>query len=133
MLTNKQERIHIEGDLTVEHLMPQRWIANWPLPDDSKGMDMMEMLEADPQDPRLAATRRRNSALQTFGNLTIITQPLNSSVSNSAWSVKKPALLNSSLLPINLCLVAIDEWNEESIEARGKSLLDHAVRIWPRL
>jgi hypothetical protein len=81
---------------------------------------------------RAAASRRRDSALQTFGNLTIISQPLNSSVSNSAWSEKKPALLHSSLLPINSMLSPIEKWDEDAIEARGRELLSHAMMLWPR-
>lgn len=132
-LTSKHENVQVTGDLTVEHLMPQQWIEFWPLPDGSTGMSDVDQLLADQHDPRFIATRLRDAAVQTFGNLTIITQPLNSSVSNSAWSVKKPALLQSSLLPINSMLSSVDSWNEDSIEKRGKTLLAHALKIWPRV
>ena len=131
-LTSRHEEISIEGDLTVEHLMPQKWIPNWPLADGSKGMDFGELLLANAEDSRAVATRRRNSVIQTFGNLTIITQPLNSSVSNSAWAGKKPELMKSSLLPINSQLAAVDEWTEDAIDARGKRLFQQARIIWQR-
>ncbi|MEP6671816.1 MAG: DUF262 domain-containing HNH endonuclease family protein [Chthoniobacter sp.] len=133
LMNSRHEDITIEGFLTVEHLMPQKWIANWPLPDGSKGMEWLDQELADKGDPRLAATRLRDSLIQTFGNLTIITQPLNSSVSNSAWSVKKPELMKSSLLPINSQLAGLEDWNEEAIQARGKGLLVQALRLWPRV
>jgi uncharacterized protein with ParB-like and HNH nuclease domain len=132
LLTTKHEEITIESSLTVEHLMPQNWITHWPLADGSKGMERLDQMLADEGDPGLAETRLRNSRIQTFGNLTIITQPLNSSISNSAWHVKKPELMKSSLLPINSQLSGLETWNEEAIQARGRSLLARALRVWPR-
>ena len=78
--TNKQEHITIDGPLTVEHLMPQTWHDHWPLPDGSKGLGWKELVDAPPDNPTVVAQRARDRAVQTFGNLTILTQPLNSSV-----------------------------------------------------
>lgn len=77
----KTEALTIEGPLTVEHLLPQQWITNWRLPDGSTGLQFPEFFAVDASDPRRIATTRRNAALQTFGNLTLLTQALNSSVS----------------------------------------------------
>ena len=66
-----------------------------------------------------------------MGNLTLLTQSLNSSVSNSAWANKKEAMLDASLLPITQRLRRYEAWNEESIEQRGKELLEEALKIWP--
>jgi uncharacterized protein with ParB-like and HNH nuclease domain len=126
------ERINVETTLTVEHILPQSWIENWALPDGTKGMDFLELFNASPDDNRAKLTKRRNDILQTFGNLTIISQPLNSTVSNSNWTIKKPAILNASLLPINQQLQNYDIWGEVSIEARSKELLNKAIRIWSR-
>src|SRR3989338_4665408 len=134
-LSNKHEIISIDGPLSVEHILPQGWIDNWPLPDGSKGMIHQELWNAQPGDSRAEATNRRNSLLQTFGNLTILTQPLNSSFSNSAWDIKKPALLRSSLLPINQLLHDVNTWDEQAIENRSKRLFEKALEIWqyPRI
>jgi uncharacterized protein with ParB-like and HNH nuclease domain len=131
-LTSMMEDLTIEGQLTVEHIMPQQWIENWPLPDGTVGMSMTDLWEAGPDDPRAAATRRRNAAVQTLGNLTILTQPLNSAESNSAWTVKKPALLRNSLLPINQQLHDVEAWDEAVVEVRGQDLFRRALRLWPR-
>lgn len=130
-LTSKNEEITIDGSLSVEHLLPQNWIDNWPLAGGSRGMTWAEMAAADPSDPRVAATRARNAAIQTIGNLTVLTQALNSSVSNGAWVTKRPELMKSSLLPINQQLHAYETWDEEAIQARGTVLFAKAVRIWP--
>lgn len=129
--TNKTEELAIDSELTVEHIMPQNWLANWQLPDGSTGMKWQELVDAGPDDSRAIATRDRERAIHTIGNLTVLTQALNSSISNGPWREKKPALLQSSLLPINLQLGAFDQWDEQSISQRGQSLLERALRIWP--
>lgn len=132
MLTGKQESLQIESALTVEHLMPQHWIPHWPLQDGSTGMNDSELLSAYDDDPRKVATETRTRAIQTFGNLTIITQPLNSAVSNGPWNEKQPALLQYSLLPINSVLASCEVWDESAILNRSRALLALALKIWPR-
>lgn len=130
-LNNKMEDFPITGPLTVEHIMPQGWLAQWPLSDGSKGMGYQELWDADEGDPRAEATRKRNTIIQTLGNLTILSQPLNSSVSNSHWEKKKPELLLNSLLPINQSLHLINVWDESAIEKRANELFQRALKIWP--
>jgi hypothetical protein len=131
-LGGKMEHIPIESALTVEHVMPQHWVEHWPLPDGSAGMATKELWSANEADPRAIATRRRNAALQTIGNLTILTQPLNSAVSNSPWIDKKPELLRHSLLPINQYFHNCTVWDEGTIEKRAEEMLGRAMKIWPR-
>jgi hypothetical protein len=125
------EALVIDSRLTVEHLLPQHWETHWPLSDGSKGITAVDLWDADAADPSVIETKKRNSLLQTFGNLTLIVQALNSSVSNSAWTVKKPALMAASLLPINLQLNSIDVWDEATILARSRDLLNRATQLWP--
>lgn len=128
----KMERLQIESELTVEHLMPQNWRANWPLADGTQALSVQELWTSPPGDPRAVATRRREALLGTIGNLTLLTQPLNSSVSNDAWEKKQPQLLAASLLPINKPLAATMVWDESAIERRSEDLLTRALRIWPK-
>ncbi len=129
---SKMETVSIEDALTVEHILPQGWIESWPLEDGSRGVPVLELWGADEHDPRVAQTRARNVALQTFGNLTILTQKLNSSVSNGSWTMKQPALQSHSLLPINQQLQNRNVWNEAAILARSNELLERALQLWPR-
>lgn len=129
--TSKTEELSIDSPLTVEHILPQSWIEHWPLPDGSQGLTGEELEATDAEDPRAKATWQRNSVLQTLGNLTILTGPLNSAVSNSAWKDKKPELLLASLLPINQQLHAAESWDETAIEQRSKELFARAIKIWP--
>lgn len=130
-LGNKSELVSVDGALTVEHILPQNWIEHWPLQDGSKGLTGVELWNAEPQDA--TASRNRNAVLQTFGNLTILTQALNSAASNSAWPDKKGELLRHSLLPINQQLHSFDTWNEETIADRASFLLKRALELWPRM
>lgn len=126
------EDIRINSGLTVEHLMPQGWIGPWPLPDGSTGLSDREMEEVSPDDPRAIATRHRDDVVHSLGNLTLLTQGLNSSVSNGPWGAKRTAILSQSLLPINAQLREIESWDEEAIHARGERLADLAIQIWSR-
>lgn len=126
------ERLQIESGLTVEHLMPQNWRTNWPLADGTQALSDQELWTAPLGDPRAVATRRREALLGTIGNLTLLTQPLNSSVSNDAWEKKQPQLMAHSLLPINKPLAATMVWDESAIERRSEDLLTRALRIWPK-
>ena len=131
MLGSMSERVSIDSPLTIEHIMPQNWIDKWPLADGNKGLSQHELWSAAPGDSCAEATKKRNFALQTIGNLTILTQQLNSSVSNSHWPAKKPELLRSSLLPINQKLHEYEVWDEDAIEHRSKALFSIASKIWP--
>lgn len=131
-LTGKSEAVTVESALTVEHILPQQWEEKWPLRDGSKGLTTTELWTASKDNTRAEASRKRNEALQTFGNLTILTQSLNSSVSNSPWILKKPELLKHSLLPINQLLHDVSTWDETAITQRSDELLARALKVWPR-
>lgn len=131
-LVSKMESVSIDNALTIEHILPQSWVEHWPLPDGSLGMTGMDLWLAEEGDPRAVATRKRNAALQTLGNLTILSQQLNSAASNSAWPNKKPELMRHSLLPINQQLYDVPVWDEAAIVARGDGLLKRALALWPK-
>jgi hypothetical protein len=131
-MSSKSERVVFDEKPSVEHIMPQNWIQNWPLPNGTKGMDHLERFDANEDDPRAIATRARDRALQTLGNLTILSTALNSAQSNMAWTDKRPELMKHSLLPINQSLLEYPIWDEEQISARGEMLFERAKAIWKR-
>jgi hypothetical protein len=126
----KTEALHVNGALSVEHIMPQSWHQHWPLTDGSAGAKNPYSLPED--DPCRVATLKRNGLVQTFGNLTLITGGLNSAISNGPWVAKRAAIEDSSVLPLNLPVRNAPVWTEEAIEARGRNLLQRALKIWPR-
>lgn len=129
-LNSKAEQISIESALSVEHIMPQDWRPHWPLSDGRPGVPPTELWQPAANDPRAEATRRRDALVQTIGNLTILTQPLNSSVRNASWKVKRQEIPRS-LLPINHDFPLVPVWDEAAIEARADELFKRAIKIWP--
>lgn len=104
------------GTLTVEHILPRSWKTSWPLED------------GETEDGRVDRVDR-------LGNLTMLTQKLNSSVSNGPWdglNGKRKALNEQSTLKLNAVLdsYAIDGWNHSSIDNRTADLIGRVLRIW---
>lgn len=104
---------------SLEHLMPKKWKPKtWPI--------------ADP-----ALTESRNLKLKTLGNLALLTQSLNSSISNNSWDIKLNG--NSKKKGLKEYATGLDtmafvltqtDWNESKIEARADWLFDNARVIW---
>jgi hypothetical protein len=75
---------------------------------------------------------RRDTLVQTLGNLTIVTGKLNSGMGNRPWERKRKAVSAYSSLWLNSEIIKNEEWNEEAIEARGNAICTMACEIWPR-
>ncbi len=76
----------------------------------------------------------RQTVRNSLGNLTLLTQSLNSSVSRGPFSGKRPAITQQSRLSLNAYFQRFsddDVWNEETIIKRGEELADLAIRVWP--
>lgn len=121
--TTFQEDVTINNKLSVEHIMPQKWEENWPLP-----TVVWQDQQADTNDDPAA---RRHKLVQTFGNLTLLVQPLNSAVSNGPYESKRVGIRENSVLRLNKYFDNIDRWDEEAIILRGQSLFEFAKQIWP--
>ncbi|NOC84532.1 DUF262 domain-containing protein [Ruegeria sp. HKCCD6428] len=130
--SSKSEQLKFSEQPTVEHIMPQSWVKNWPLASGEKGMDPIELMLADDDDQRAKETRHRSNFINRIGNLTILSQALNAAESNLAWGEKRPKLLAHSLLPLNLQLGQLEHWDEDSIEKRARELFEHAKGVWAR-
>ncbi|MBB5188318.1 hypothetical protein HNQ57_002597 [Zhongshania antarctica] len=124
----KSEYLEMPDNLTIEHVLPNSWQENWPLPTD---------LAIDP-DAKVEFIAKRNVIKHTLGNLTLITGSLNPSLSNSGWEKKRPELVKFSKLNLNRYfypvsgaddLVAL--WDESAIEQRGRHLFETACLVWP--
>ncbi|MCA9621528.1 MAG: DUF262 domain-containing protein [Myxococcales bacterium] len=113
------ERVAVDyGDLTVEHLMPQKWRKHWPLP------------EGDDAE-RLRAEQTRNERIHCIGNLTLVTGKLNPALSNAAWGAKRDGLGAHSVLRLNQLLCEQATWDTQAIERRGEWLAGQLGHVWP--
>ncbi|MFT5797449.1 MAG: hypothetical protein ACI84R_001509 [Candidatus Azotimanducaceae bacterium] len=121
MRTSRNEALELIETLTVEHLLPQKaTLKDYPFAEVE--------LEDDysPEDYRA-------DLLNTVGNLTLLTGPLNSSVSNGPFVQKIVAIREDSDLRLNAWLrkPEANYWNEVTIEERSKQLFKLAKKIWP--
>ena len=126
METSKQEQVSFYGPLTVEHIMPQNPLPHdWPL--------MPATTAGDLNHDALMA--QRNMLIHTFGNLTLLTQTLNSSISNGPFAKKRPEIAKQSKLRMNAYFQDLsndDKWTVDSIVRRGTLLFEIAQTVWPR-
>ncbi len=108
--------------LEIEHVMPQQWEANYPLPNGEN------------------TRAEREQALHGIGNLTLVSGKLNPALSNSAWvdprhgaRGKRAALDEHARLQLNCRLVRgyPEVWNEGTIRQRSLELFEAARLIWP--
>ena len=104
---------------SLEHLMPKKWRNNW---------DKLSSKESE---------INRDRKLLTLGNLTIITQSLNSSIRDSKWEDKlKGKNKKGGLIEYSGGLKTISqfleypEWDEKTIEKRALFLYEKAKQIW---
>lgn len=106
---------------SLEHLMPKKWENNWG--------------KLSNQEDKI----KRNRKLLTLGNLTIITQALNSTIRDANWTIKRKGkgdkkglnIYSAGLETISSYLT-LDEWNEQTIEQRANDLYEHAKTIWKK-
>lgn len=104
----------------VEHVMPQKWVEHWPLPDKRTADE-------------------REFKLHGIGNLTLVSGRLNPKMSNGPWlpndqtdKCKRNALEAHTLMYLNKYLLktASEGWDEASIASRAEELFEAAVKIW---
>lgn len=117
--TKMAESAEVPENLNIEHIMPQSWHSNWPLPDEIE--DDVEAMEI------------RDRTIHTIGNLTLVNGRLNSSLSNAPWSRKRGTLAEHSVLFLNKRLVhqGPEVWDEKAINKRSKWLHKRIVTVWP--
>ena len=115
--SGKSEHTTVPRNLSIEHLMPIGWgKEEWPLSD---------AVDLD------AAIYQRNTLIHSIGNLTLVTQKLNSSMSNAPWENKRNGLLEHSVLLLNNELMSQSSWSEETIRSRSRRMAELVSERWP--
>jgi hypothetical protein len=99
---------------SIEHLIPQGWESNWPLPEE-------------------VASQEREKNVHLLGNLTLVTDSLNSALSNDPWQKKKDILFARDIGFMNKRIM---KDNPESlpdsyIEVRTAEIEKVILQLWP--
>lgn len=105
--------------VTVEHVAPRGWEQHWQ---DDLGVGTSE-----------EARLRMDQIVHRIGNLTLVTQPMNSTLSANPWSYKA-GLLWEDNLEMNRRLLGDMEggiWDESEIDRRSSQLATYVNEIWP--
>ncbi|MBY0406501.1 MAG: HNH endonuclease family protein, partial [Rickettsiales bacterium] len=142
MRTKFDEVTVATSNLSVEHILPQKWSENWMLKN-GKQVDFESIWEASSagielDDETKSLMQERQRMVNTLGNLTLITGALNPSLSNAAWNSTdkksgKKDRLGESLLALNREVAKVQAWNEETIKTRAALLAERINSIWPSM
>jgi len=133
----KTEKMEIEPNLQIEHVLPQSWWTHWPL----QGKAIPEMVGKFPfytgnekyaEFKELAEPiRHRNNVVHMIGNLSLVNRHLNPAGGNAAFAVKLDEYRNS-VLRLNRYFSEFKEWEEQAIATRSKLLGQSICAVWPR-
>ena len=121
--TELAERILMPDGLWTEHVLPVAWNEDWPFED---GV-FVELGSGDPK------AENRNRLVQTLGNLTLVSEPLNISSGNKSFANKKLKFDEHTALFLNKWFAKKSIWTEAQIQERGEHLAGLAIQIWPGL
>jgi uncharacterized protein with ParB-like and HNH nuclease domain len=121
--TSRNEPLEIPRSLTVEHLLPQT--ADPIVYPFSKEVPL-----ANSETFEL----RRERLTHTMGNLTLLTQALNSAIGNGPFRRKCEEIGKDSDLRLNASFRGVprDTWSESDILENGERRFAYATEIWPR-
>ena len=117
----------LQEGLSIEHIMPQRWAANWPL---RSGAPVPPEGTVVVDDAVRAEVQQRETVINTLPNLTLLTSAANSSASNSGFDSKRTRL-NDSLLKTNVAIASEQTWDEDAMRRRADGIASLARRLWP--
>ncbi len=105
------------GKLTIEHVVPKSWDKHWNAVGEDTDLPNWDL------------------ELGRLGNLTLVSGPMNSKLSNKSWDEKRPILERDNLY-LNRDIVEnieVDrQWDIEAIRERGRRMAALICEIWPK-
>lgn len=119
-------QLHRFSNYSLEHLMPKKWNRNWHFSPEFTADEIKEL------------TEKRNSLINTLGNMGIISQTLNTSISNASWTNKLNGAKRSEGLKkcaagieIMADVLSTEKWDEQTIQDRTERLYQKIIKLWP--
>ena len=129
----KSEKLPRPTNLQIEHVMPSTWQPTWKLksgafaPADYASLDGFLN-----DDPLYVEARERDQVVDTLGNLTLITAPLNQGYGNDPFAEKKEELEAHTILLLNRSIRDQTAWDVVQIRSRSDMLACLALKRWRR-
>lgn len=112
--TAKHDKQDLKYNYSLEHIMPQSTTTN-----------INENWSSVCND-----TDKVKELVYQIGNMILVTQSLNSTLSNKKWSEKKEGLRSYISLITSKEVLDKDDWNETTITDRTKDLIKDFFKIW---
>lgn len=110
--TNDKVTLDDFNETTIEHIIPQHFLDNWP-------DEVNSVTNGLEEDEKIDQTRK--VLLNTLGNLTILKNGKNSSLGNKGWMEKKERFRTGSYNEI--AISKHDNWTKQKISERGYEML----------
>ena len=108
----RKEELKPVAGLTLEHIIPKEF-DDWTNYLKEKGITDVEPL------------------ISRLGNMTILTQKMNSKIKNELFNVKKDKAYRESKLELNIQTVMTStEWSKKEIDDRQEMFAKYAIKIW---
>ena len=125
------------GSLDIDHILPRSWYEHWPLSNGEKAKQneiysiQYKLFTDEPLDEREKSIILRENSIGILGNLTLLNLSVNREAQNKPYSDKKKLLLENTNLRLNIPLLGLQKWDEQTINDRARNLTDVALQIWP--
>lgn len=101
-------------ETSIEHVIPQNWMPNWT--------EMMNAYRDGKSLDEDDKEKAKDIIINTLGNLVLIRNKKNSSLSDGGWLDKKPDYAEGTYAEREIAQNA--DWNEQTIYERGKEMFD---------
>jgi hypothetical protein len=125
------------SNLDIDHILPKSWYTHWHLNDGTvvnsseiSGIQLKKLMGVELSEKETAILEREKN-IPTLGNLTLLNLSVNREAQHKSYQIKKGLLLANTHLRLNVPLLGMDKWNEDSINKRGEVLADIALKVWP--
>lgn len=108
-----------DAELQVEHILPQSWKEHWPVP-------------AMPEEDRALREEEREASVHRIGNLTLVSVPMNPTLSNSPWIETTTGAESESANPEETLDDSAGESDASSPRGKRDILRDHSTALITR-
>lgn len=123
---------------SIEHVLPESWVNHWPLngiqPTEDEVWDARYKFGGDVSagDEIHQQINKRDAAVNTIGNLTLLSRNQNIEAGNKPFKEKCKVYADDEIATmLTKSILGFSDWDEDAITERGRKLFIIARKIWP--